>query len=97
MKPQRRPLIVIDQLHSEWSKMDKASRMGYLIGQKIRLNTIANKMAATVRARGGYMTPEEREQATKLLEMIDAINRDGQKTQQELAGEGIKELLKLMM
>lgn len=43
------------------------------------------------------MTPEEREQATKLLEMIDAINRDGKKTQRELAGEGIKELLKLMV
>ena len=88
---------LIDQLHSEWSKLDKASRMGYLIGQKIRLNTIANQMAAAVHARGGYMTPEEREQATKLLEMIEAVNREGQKTQQELAGEGIKELLKLMM
>lgn len=88
---------LIDRLHSEWSKMDKASRMGYLIGQKIRLNTVANQMAAAVRARGGYMTPGEREQATKLLEMIEAVNREGQKTQQELAGEGIKELLKLMM
>ena len=97
MKPQRRPLIVIDQLHSEWSKMDKASRMGYLIGQRIRLNTVANQMAAAVQARGGYMTPEEREQARKLLEIIEAINQEGQKTQQELAGEGIKELLKLMM
>ena len=77
--------------------MDKASRMGYLVGQKIRLNTIANQMVAAVRAHGGYMTPEEREQATKLLEMIEAIDRDGQKTQRELAGEGIKELLKLMM
>lgn len=90
-------MVIIDQMYSEWSKMDKASRMGYLIGQKIRLNTIANQMAAAVRARGGYMTPEEREQATKLLEMIEAVNREGQKTQQELAGEGIKELLKLMM
>ena len=38
----------IDQLHSELSKMDNASKIARLIGEKMRLNRLTNELAQKV-------------------------------------------------
>ena len=86
----------IDRLHDECSKMDKASRIGYLLGERQRLNAIANQMATYISYKGGRMTPTERVQAQKLLEMIDAVNEEGRRTSNELANETVFGLMKMM-
>lgn len=86
----------IDRLHDECSKMDKVSRIGYLLGERQRLNTIANQMATYISYKGGRMTPTERVQAQKLLEMIDAINEEGRRTSNELVNEAFLGLMKIM-
>ena len=86
----------IERLHSECLKMDKVSRIGYLLGERQRLNTIANKMATYISYKGGRMTPTERVQAQKLLEMIDAVNEEGRRTSNELVNEAVFGLMKMM-
>ena len=86
----------IDRLHDECSKMDKASRIGYLLGVRQRLNAIANQMATYISYKGGRMTPTERVQAQKLLEMIDAVNEEGRRTSNELVNEAVFGLMKMM-
>lgn len=86
----------IDRLHDECSKMDKVSRIGYLLGERQRLNTIANQMATYISYKGGRMTPTERVQAQKLLEMIDAVNEEGRRTSNELVNEAVFGLMKMM-
>jgi len=76
--------------------MDKVSRIGYLLGERQRLNTIANQMATYISYKGGRMTPTERVQAQKLLEMIDAINEEGRRTSNELVNEAVLGLMKIM-
>jgi len=76
--------------------MDKVSRIGYLLGERQRLNTIANQMATYISYKGGRMTPTERVQAQKLLEMIDAINEEGRRTSNELVNEAVLGLMKMM-
>lgn len=77
----------IDRLHDECSKMDKASRIGYLLGCRQQLYSMANQMATYIACKGGRMTPAERVQAQNLLEMINAVNEEGRKTCNELVNE----------
>lgn len=77
----------INRLHDECSKMDKASRIGYLLGYRQQLYSMADQMATYVAYKGGRMTPTERVQAQNLLEMIDAVNEEGRKTSNELVNE----------
>ena len=42
------------------------------------------------------MTPTERVQAQKLLEMIDAVNEEGRRTSNELVNEAVFGLMKMM-
>ena len=35
----------IDRLHSEWSRMEKAARLGWLSGEKARLTGLANQFS----------------------------------------------------
>ena len=35
----------IDNLHSEWSRMEKAARLGWLSGEKARLTGLANQFS----------------------------------------------------
>ena len=73
-------LKIIDQMHATWSRMDNATKLGYLVGQKTQLNRLANQMA---------MTPEEKMQARQFLEMIDAVNQEGIKTERDILNEGM--------
>ena len=63
----------IDNLHSEWSRMEKSAKMGWLIGEKIRLNRLANQFAQYIAIKGGLMNDSERAYARKLLEMINSV------------------------
>ena len=86
----------IERLHDECSKMDKASRIGYLLGYRQQLFSMADQMATYIASKGGRMTPIEREQAQNRLEMIDADNEEVRKTSNELVNEAVLELMKRM-
>lgn len=84
----------IDQLHSQWSMMDKAARLVWLKQQQSQLNALANQMSYSISLRGGRMTDAEKQYAHKLLEMIDAVNAEGDKVSDEFRNDLIKEFLK---
>lgn len=87
----------IENLHSQCSMMDKASKISFLRGQWQQLNNLANQMAWYIQGKGGRMTLEERQCALHLLEMINAVEEEEMKTRRELAGEGLKEMIRRMM
>ncbi len=83
----------IDQFHSEYSKMDKVAWLGYLRGQWNRLNQMAYQYATYLRGRVG-ITPEEREYAQRLVEMINAVGAEGVRVENDLKNDALKELMK---
>ena len=50
----------IDRLHSEWSRMEKAARLGWLSGEKVRLTGLANQFSLYIYAKGGLMSDSNR-------------------------------------
>lgn len=84
----------IDNLLSECSAMDKTTRLGWLVGERIRLEELANQLARYVRASGGFLNEVERAYARELLEMIKAVDAEGAKTANELWSDAVKELAK---
>lgn len=64
----------ISSLHSEWTRLDRATRLGWLGGEKVRLNALANQFARYISVRGGFSNDAERAYARKLLEMIQAVD-----------------------
>ena len=74
--------------------MDKTTRLGWLVGERIRLEGLANQLAQYVRASGGFLNETERAYARELLEMIQAVDAEGAKTLNELRTEAVKELAK---
>lgn len=86
----------ISNLHSEYSKMDKVARLGYLRGQWNRLNQMAYQYATYLRGRVG-ITPEEREYAQRLVEMIHEVEAEGVKVENDLKNDALKELIKAIM
>ena len=87
----------IDRLHSEWSRMEMAAKMGWLIGEKIRLNRLANQFSLYIYAKGGVMNDSERAYARKLLDMINSVNAEGSKVMDDLRNEAFKEIVKSIM
>jgi hypothetical protein len=87
----------IDNLHSEWSRMEKSAKMGWLIGEKIRLNRLANQFAQYIYAKGGLMNDPERVYARKLLDMINSVDAEGSKVMDDLRNETFKEIIKSLM
>ena len=87
----------IDNLHSEWSRMEKAARLGWLIGEKIRLNRLANQFAQYIAIKGGLMSDLERVYARKLLEMINSVDAEGSKVKDDLGNDAFKEIIKSIM
>lgn len=86
--------VEIDRLHSQWSVMDKATGLGWLVGERMRLNGLANQLAQYVRAAGGFRNESERAYARELLDMLQAVEAEGAKTASDLRDEAVKELLK---
>ena len=87
----------INNLHSSWSQMDKSTRSGWLIGERIRLNVLANQLAQYIRINGGFSNDNERAYASKLLEMIQFADAEGSKTIHDLRDEVLKEYAKVLM
>lgn len=84
----------IDNLHSEWSRMEKAAKMGWLIGEKIRLNRLANQFAQFIAINGDLMNDSERVYARKLLDMINSVDAEGSKVMDDLRNDAFKEIIK---
>ena len=82
-------LQTIDQLHSEWSMMDKTAKLLWLKQQQNQLYAMADQMAKSIR-----MTEAEKTEAKKLLEMIDAVNAEGIKETNEIRNDILKKLAK---
>ena len=87
----------IDRLHSEWSWMEKAARLGWLSGEKARLTGLANKFSKYIYAKGGLMNDSERTYACKLLEMINSVDAEGSKVMDELRKDAFKEIINSLM
>lgn len=87
----------IDAMRSQWSSMDKGSRLGWLISERLRLNRLANQLELYVRPSGGLVNDAERTYARELLEMIKAVDAEGAKSVNELRNEAIKELAKYLV
>ena len=86
----------IDQLLSELSKMDNASKIARLIGEKMRLNRLTNELAQKVYICGGFSSDEERDIARKLLKLHDEIDGEGQKATRDIANDAVKELTRML-
>ena len=87
----------IDNLHSEWSRMKKAARLGWLIEEKIRLNRLVNQFAQYIAIKGGIMNDPERAYARKLLDMICSVDAEGSKVMDDLRNDAFKEIIKSLM
>ena len=87
----------IANLHAECSRMDKSTKLGWMMGERMRLGGLADRLARHVKAAGGFVNDAEREYARELLEMMQAVEAEGAKTANELRNEAITELAKLLM
>lgn len=87
----------IDSLYSEWERMDKSAKLGWLAGEKIRLNILANQFARYISVGGGFANDNERAYAKKLLEMIDMVDAEGTRLTNNLANDAFKEIVKRLM
>lgn len=87
----------IDELHAEWSKMDKSARLGWLMREKIRINGLINQLARHVQFNGGFLNDTERAYASKLLEMYQSVDAEGAKTVHELGAEALKEIARFLI
>ncbi len=87
----------IDSLHSEWERMDKSAKLGWLAGERMRLNRLANQFAQYISIRGGFANDNERAYASKLLEMIGDVDAEGAKVAKNIGKDAIKEMVKSLM
>lgn len=53
----------IEQLHSQWSMVDKAAKLVWLKQQQNQLNVLASQMSYNISLRGGRMTDAEKQYA----------------------------------
>ena len=87
----------IDSLHSEWSRMEKETRLGWLSREKMRLNRLANQFSLYIYAKRGLMNDSERAYVRKLLDMINSVDAEGSKVMDDLRNEAFKEIVKSIM
>ena len=87
----------IDNLHSEWSRMEKAARLSWLSGEKARLTGLANQFSLYICTKRGLMNDSERAYAHKLLDMINSVDAEGSKVMDELRNDAFKEIIKGLM
>lgn len=87
----------IDTLHSEWERIDKSAKLGWLTGEKIHLNRLANQFAHYISIRGGFANDVERAYASRLLEMINEVDAEGAKVTKDLAKDAFKEMMMSLM
>lgn len=86
----------IEQFHSEWSKMDLVSKMGFLMGKQMEINSWANALVKN-RAFRGYYTPDEMIAVRQLQVVQNEQDRHKAEINQELYNEISKELIKVIL
>lgn len=84
----------IDRLHSAWSRMEKAAKLGWLSREKARLIGLTNQFSQYIYAKGGLMNDAERVYARKLLEMINSVDAEGSKVMNEFRNDALKDIFK---
>lgn len=89
-------LQAIDQLHDECSKLDKIAKLAYLKGQWNRLNQMAWQYGAYLQGRV-RVTPEERQYAQTLINMINEVETEGVRTENDLRKEVLKGLANALL
>lgn len=83
-------------MHSECSGMDKLTRLAYLKGQWNRLNQMAWQYGAYLQCRMS-ITPTERQYANYLIVMINEVETEGKKVENDLQKDVLKELAKVLV
>ena len=83
----------IDKIHSEWSKMKLADKMGYILRVQSDLNSMANMLAQNRMLRG-YFTMEEQAAVRQLLDIQNDLDAHKADVNREIHEEIGKELLK---
>lgn len=77
----------IERMHNYSSMLDKVNRMAYLKREWKHLNDMACRYGFYLQNKGGYITDEERTTALHLVEMLDSVQEEGEKTQAEFNTE----------
>ena len=83
----------IERLHSEWSRVDKMSRLAYLKGQWDSLNQMAYQYGMYLRNRTS-ITQTERQYARYLVDMINSVDAEGAQLKDDLRNDALKEIIK---
>ena len=86
----------IDTIHSEWSKMKLADKMGYIIRVQSDLNSMANMLAQNRMLRG-YFTMEEQTAVRQLQDIQNDLDAHKADVNREIHDEIGKELFKAII
>lgn len=86
----------IEKIHSEWSKMKLADKMGYILRVQSDLNSMANMLAQNRMLRG-YFTMEEQTAVRQLQDIQNDIDAHKVDVNREIHDEIGKELLKAII
>ena len=82
----------IEELHSQWSLLDKMSRAAYLKREINRLNQQAYQLGMYLQGKL-YISSEERSAAQHLIDMINSVAAEGLKLREDISKDIFKELV----
>ena len=83
----------IEKIHSEWSKMQLADKMGYILRVQSDLNSLANMLGQNRMLRG-YFTIEEQAAVRQLQDIQNELDSHKAEVNREIHNEISMELLK---
>ena len=86
----------IERIHSEWSKMNLADKMGYIIRVQSELNSMANTLAQNRILRGSF-TLEEQAAVRQLQDIQNDLDAHKADVNREIHDEIGKELFKTIV
>lgn len=83
----------IEELHSQWSLLDKMNRATYLKREWNRLNQQAYQLGLYLQGKF-YISSQERLAAQHLIDMINSVEAEGMKLREDISKDIFKELVK---
>lgn len=86
----------IENLHSQWSLLDKLGKLGFLKNQWNRLNALANELALYSIHNGG-LTASEKNYARQLLDIIGSVESQAAELNRDISNDIRKETTKAIM
>ena len=86
----------IERIHSEWSKMNLADKMGYIVRVQSELNSMANTLAQNRILRGSF-TLEEQAAVRQLQDIQNDLDAHKADVNREIHDEIGKELFKTIV